>query len=137
VSLDKLLFFLVFIYYAFIVGLLIFMFLHRKKAVTTGQIRMGYFKTYSNGGTDYLVVLQNHFNNQFQVPILFFITCIVAKLFHTISEFTIVLASLFIMSRWFHSYIHLTSNHLIKRASSYFVGLVIMILMWLEILLRA
>ncbi len=134
---DKALFSIVFFYYLYIVAFLYYTFTQRKKAFYNKTIDYNYLKTYQAGGTPELVVLQNHFNNQFQMPIFFFITCVVAKLFNTINELTIGLALLFVVSRMFHSYIHLTSNVVLRRAFSYFIGIVVIILMWIQILVAA
>lgn len=132
---DKALFSLVFAYYLYTIGILFYAFKQRKKAFTRGDVDRDYFKNYISAGTEELTVLQNHFNNQFQIPVFFFITCIVAKLFNTINEITLILALLFILSRLHHSYIHLTHNHVLKRARSYFIGIIILSLMWVQILM--
>ena len=134
---EKALFSIVLMYYLYIVGMMCYAFTRRKKAFARGEVDGEYFKTYMAPGTPELVVLQNHINNQFQIPVIFFIACVAAKLFQAVTPLTLILAVAFVLSRLIHSYIHLTTNRVLRRAAAYFVGCIILAAMWVHILIVA
>ena len=111
-------------YYFYIILVLFYMFFKRKAAIRSKDISIKHFKAYQGETTTELQTIQNHFNNQFQVPILFFIACLISLQQNTVSSFTIGFAALFIMSRIAHSFIHLGSNNVIFRAFAYFLGII-------------
>ena len=109
-------------YYFYIIGLMYYMFTQRKAAVKEGVIRASYFKTYLGDSPPDLQVLHNHVVNQFQLPVIFFVACVLNLQQNTTNLLTIGVALLFIVSRLIHTKIHLGSNHLIQRAMSFLAG---------------
>jgi hypothetical protein len=77
----------------------------------------------------------NAFDNQFQLPVLFYVGCFIAISFGaTLME--VVLAAMFVLSRYVHGFIHITSNDVLRRFQAYFTGLVLLCLFWLDLLVR-
>ena len=113
------------VYYFFaLFCLMIYMFLKRRKAIQEKKLSFGYFKDYQGDIPDNLKIIENHYNNQFQIPLLFFVACLLALQQDSVDLFVLICAGLFIISRFIHSYIHLGSNHLLKRALVFFWGVV-------------
>lgn len=112
------------------------MFFVRSRATKTKQISIKYFLTYSPKYEvpEFLQRASNHFNNQFQVPTIFLITCVVVMHLSMVHMVTLTLAWLFVGLRAIHAYIHMGSNRLMKRASAYALSWVCMLLMWVYIL---
>ena len=123
-------------YIAFITFLGVYMFRRRAGALRAGQIPAGYFKTYQGEVPRELKVIQNCFENQFQVPILFFVTCLAAVLLGVANSLMIRLGFTFFASRLWHAYIHLGSNSLRLRPLAYAMGLIVLIGMWAVILIQ-
>lgn len=121
------------LYICYIVFLGILMFIRRSEALKAGHVSKKYFLSYSEKSTQKLEIIKNHFENQFQVPVIFFVTCLAAIQLKKISIFTIVLGYSFFLSRLLHSYIHLGSNNLKLRGLSYFFGIIIILILWLHI----
>lgn len=121
-------------YYFYIVALMFYMFKTRKKAVIEKIIPLKHFKSYQGETPEYLQILQNHFNNQFQIPLIFFVVCLLSLQQNAVNNFTIGLAICFVISRICHTLIHLGSNHIMNRAMSYFTGAFIVGLMFILIL---
>ena len=119
------------VYYFYIVGLLLFMSTSRKRAIKNKEVRFTHFKAYTGESTERLEVIKNHYNNQFQIPMLFFIVCLLSIQLDKVGKATIVLALCFIVSRVFHSLLHLGSNDVMKRAYTYFTGVLIIGAMFL------
>jgi len=132
---DKYLLSLLPLYICFIVYLGVLMFKKRVLAIKNGDLNMNYFKSLQGEAPHNLKIIQNNFENQFQVPVLFFATCIAAVVLKSVTIFTLTLGCLFFISRLIHSYIHLGSNNLRKRGLAYFTGIILILVMWVQILL--
>ncbi len=106
----------------------------RIRAVRGRDISVGFYKLYQGSKEpDELRALRRHFANLFELPILFYVACIVAYVSVQVDIFLVLLAWLFVVSRYVHSYIHLTSNIVIYRFRVYGIGLAVLVLMWLTL----
>ena len=123
------------IYLAYIVFLGILMFRRRVLAIRSKQISPGYFRSYQADAPYDLRVIQNHFSNQFEVPLVFFMTCFAAVILNAANTLTFSMGCLFIISRIWHSYIHLGTNDIRLRAGVYLLGIIIVMGMWMAIFL--
>ena len=119
-------------FYIFSLGLLNF--LTRKDHAKNKQVKLSYFRDYQGEAPERVVVVGRHFDNQFQMPMLFLITCLSTHVFDATGTAAIWLAWIFIVSRVLHSFIHLTSNNVIKRAIAFFLGAIFVLAMWVNIL---
>lgn len=81
-------------------------------------------------------LLSNSFDNQFQLPVLFFIGALVALHLGVIGWVEVLLAWLFVVLRFVHAGIHVTTNHLYQRFAFYCAGLAVVVLFWLWLVLR-
>lgn len=124
-------------------GLLVFlgarMFKERKQAVRDGLVDPKFFKTYNTQQPlpEGIIVSGRHFDNQFQIPVMYFIAMLFAMQVGAVSLFTALLNWVFFGSRVAHSFVHLGQNHPLKRAKVYMVGLLCLIILWLTILIVA
>lgn len=132
-DLNKAFFALIPIYIFYIVALGFLMFRQRYGAIKTGKVDPKYFKSYQMEAPRELETMKNHFSNQFEIPTLFFITCLSAMMINAVSMVLVVLGYLFIFSRLVHSYIHLGTNKVPQRAMSFFAGILILVGMWISI----
>jgi hypothetical protein len=78
----------------------------------------------------------NSFNNQFQLPVLFYVLTTLAILTHHADILFVVMAWLFVLSRIAHAYIHVTHNRVSQRGPVYGIGGLILALMWLIFMVR-
>lgn len=132
---EKYLVLFMFTYIAYIFGFSIYNFFIRKKAISNQLVKMSHFRSYTTSGPEHLKIYSNHYSNQFQIPILFLVTCLVILVFKSTSIVTLSLAGLFLASRLVHAYIHLTYNNVIHRALAFASGGFTLLFMWIEILL--
>ncbi len=77
----------------------------------------------------------NAFDNQFQLPVLFYVACVVAIGFGA-TLFEVGLALAFVLSRYVHAFIHITSNNVVRRFSAYVAGLAVLCVFWTDLLVR-
>lgn len=81
-------------------------------------------------------LLSNNFDNQFQLPVLFFVGALAALHLGTISWVEAMLAWLFVALRLVHALIHTTTNNVHQRFAAYTAGLAVLALFWLWLTLR-
>lgn len=123
------------LYPAFVMALLTFVvavwLLHcRIKAVKAGLTPL-YFKL--NHGAklpDYLVQATQHYDNQFEMPVLFYVVLLLAYVTQGVDLPMIGLAWAFVVTRVVHTVIHLSSNRLRWRRDVFLVGFAILVTLW-------
>ncbi|MEK6773108.1 MAG: MAPEG family protein [Bdellovibrionota bacterium] len=121
-----------YIFYMWLLALLTFR--TRLRAIKSGEVAAKYFRAYTGQGpSDRTILVARHYDHQFQVPLLFFITCLLSISIGSTNSATIFLAWLFVVSRLCHSWVHLGSNRLEKRVLTFAAGWVIVVLMWMQL----
>lgn len=80
--------------------------------------------------------LGNAFQNQFEIPVLFYVLVAFALLTRKADLVFVVLSWIFVLSRLVHAYIHTTSNRVSRRFFAYSVGTVTLLVMWVIFALR-
>lgn len=104
----------------------------RISAVKRQQISVGYFRT-NQGAVEPPVRLQqtaNHFGNLFEVPLLFYVTCLLAMTLNFQNALVEILAWVFVGTRILHSVIHLTYNNVLHRMLAFQAGVICILIMW-------
>src|SRR4051812_13471265 len=111
-------------FYVFYIWILAFYnFKTRVKAAKTREVSIQYLKTFvGEHPPEHVSVVGRHYDNQFQLPMLFLITCCVHLILAKTNNLTLILAWAFIATRLWHSFIHLGRNNLIKRVSAFAAG---------------
>ena len=89
-----------------------------------------------NQEPDKLRYQTRHVPNLFELPVLFYAGCIVAFVTGTVDTLLVGTAWLFVLTRYVHSYFHLTSNVVFYRAWSFVAGFVVIVFMWLVLSIR-
>ena len=85
-----------------------------------------------------LRVLQigNAFHNQLELPVLFYVVTLLALITETLDVTLYVLSWMFVLARYLHAYIHVTSNRLDRRTGVFGVGAIALLLMWVIVVAR-
>ncbi|HEX2216745.1 MAG TPA: MAPEG family protein [Xanthobacteraceae bacterium] len=73
----------------------------------------------------------NAFRNQFELPVLFYVLCILAIITRQADYLFVILAWLFVIFRLVHAYIHVTYNRISHRGLAFAAGCVTLMLMWI------
>jgi hypothetical protein len=69
--------------------------------------------------------------NQFELPVLFFLACILIYVAAGVNHVVLAVAWLFVFSRFAHAYVHVTSNRLKLRQRLFATGFVFNFVLWL------
>jgi len=76
-----------------------------------------------------VVKVSNNIANQFEVPVLFYVLCLVAWSLDAVSGVMLILASAFALSRYVHAWVHVGSNYVPMRLRLFLVGFLMVLLM--------
>ncbi len=74
--------------------------------------------------------VSNAFANQFEVPVLFYVLTALALFTRKADLVFVILAWVFVLSRYVHAFVHVTSNNLKLRFPAFVVGVVVLLIMW-------
>lgn len=80
--------------------------------------------------------VSNAFQNQFELPLLFYVLTILAWITRQADLLFVLLAWVFVALRLLHAYVHVTSNHLGRRAGLFVAGAIVLMVMWAIFALR-
>jgi hypothetical protein len=78
----------------------------------------------------------NCFSNQFEIPILFYILIALALPLRHADLVIVMLSWVFVVTRFAHAGIFVTSNNIQQRSLAWFAGVLVLFAMWLYFALR-
>lgn len=116
--------------------ILIWMGFERVPRVMSGEIRARDIAVERDAYPLRARLLSNSFDNQFQLPVLFYVAALLALWSGGNGWVEVSLAWLFVALRYLHAAIHVTSNRLEQRFALYTTGLAVLAIFWLWLLLR-
>lgn len=103
----------------------------RMLALKSGQVKMADIALNHDGWPARARQASNCYNNQFQLPLLFYVLTILAIITRHADLIFVVLAWLFVLSRIVHAYIHCTTNYMRHRFNAFAAGFFILLAMWI------
>jgi len=109
-------------------------YLDNTKAIKSKFIKGKYFKAYKGEVPEYIEVSRQTLKNQFELPILFYFLVSLVIIFNNVSINDLIFAWAFVVSRYIHCYIRLTSNYVPYRAKVFISGYLILIVWWINFL---
>jgi hypothetical protein len=107
----------------------------RVPLVYAGKIRMDQVALSRDPWPDREKRVANAFDNQFQLPTLFYVAAGLSLYFPP-SLLEVVLAWLFVLSRIAHAAIFVTDNHVVRRFSAYTFGYAVLAVFWIDLIVR-
>ena len=78
----------------------------------------------------------NNYNNQLQLPVLFYVLVILAWITRKADLLFVVLSWVFVISRIVHAYVHTTTNEMQVRFYAFASGAAVLLIMWAIFALR-
>jgi hypothetical protein len=120
----------VFVLVALTFILMILMATSRMSAVKAGQVKMGDVALGQSNWPPRAQQISNSYTNQFQLPVLFYVLTALAIITRHADFLFVILAWVFVVSRYLHAYIHCTSNYVRYRFNAFLLGVVVLLTMW-------
>jgi len=111
-------------------ALLTWMISARSSSLKRGEVKIRDIALGQPGWTEDGTKVSNAYHNQFELPVLFYAAVAFAMITRKADLIFVVLAWLFVVARIVHAVIHTTSNHVPRRGQVFFVGAVILMVMW-------
>ena len=110
----------------------------RVKAVRLRKVSPRYFKLNKGGELpDNVTAISQNYGNLLELTVLFYTVCIIAIILNQSAEYFIIHAWAFIITRYIHSYIHTTYNHILHRLYAFAISGFILLSMWVKVVLIA
>lgn len=107
----------------------------RVDAVKKREVTLSAFRLYNSTG--FPVKMQQvarNYSNLFEMPVLFYCAAILTLVLHVDTPAMIFLSWAFVVSRAAHSWIHITSNNVIRRLQAFMAATICVFLMWVILL---
>ena len=107
----------------------------RIQSIKSGEVHGNYFKVFDARKEIPIRIVQQKNNsvNLFELPVFFYIG-IVLYLMKSYTNVDLILCWLFVLTRYLHSYIHITYNNTLHRLASFAVGLIILTIIYVKLL---
>jgi hypothetical protein len=103
--------------------------MRRAAVVRAGKAKRSEFRENREEPSESLVV-RNSIANQFELPVLFHVCCVLLYLTEADDLVSLALAWLFVVLRYAHAFVHVTSNRLEHRGPLFLAGFVTLAAMW-------
>jgi hypothetical protein len=107
----------------------------RIAAIKAGHAKTSQFRENRDEPAESLFA-RNNLANQFELPVLFYPACLSLFVLDGVSLVPLLLAWLFVASRYVHAWIHVTSNRIRHRRPAFVAGYVTLAALWLSLLPR-
>lgn len=104
--------------------------LGRRAAVLQGETKLRDIALGNSKWPEPLRKLSNNFDNQFQIPMMFYGLTAFVIATGMADTVTALLAWIFVASRLVHSWIHTSSNYVPHRFYAFLAGVIALIAMW-------
>lgn len=128
---TKLLLGAVFVQIALTFALLLWLGRARAVAASRGEVKLRDVALSSDAWSDRIKQIANAFNNQLELPVLFYIAALLAIVTSRVDYAVVVLAWAFVALRLVHAYIHVTHNNVLRRFQVYVGGFMILAALWI------
>ena len=116
--------------------ILVLMGRERVPRIMSGEIRMADVAVERTAYPLRARLLSNNFDNQFQLPVLFYVAVMLVLWTGSVGWVELILAWLFVALRYVHAAIHVTTNTLLQRFAVYTAGLAVLAALWLLLVFR-
>jgi hypothetical protein len=117
-------------------ALLLWMATARARALTGKEIRIKDIALGQPNWPERPTQIGNCFSNQFELPVLFYILIAVALPLRHADLVIVLLSWVFVVTRFAHAGIFVTSNNVQQRSLAWFAGVLVLLAMWLYFALR-
>jgi hypothetical protein len=116
--------------------LLIWMAGARRNALVGGETKIRDIALGQPNWPDRATQIGNCFANQFEIPVLFYVLIAIALPLRRTDLVIVLLSWLFVVTRFVHAGIFVTSNDLNRRSLAWFAGVLVVFAMWVYFALK-
>lgn len=126
----------VFIQIGLTFALLFGMAVTRGRALKSGETKMKDIALRESNWPERATQLGNCFANQFELPVLFYVLIAIALPLRRADLFIVLMSWVFVVTRFAHAGIFVTSNNIQQRSMAWFAGALVVLAMWIYFALK-
>jgi hypothetical protein len=108
----------------------------RRQALVGGETKIRDIALGQSNWPDRATQIGNCFANQFELPLLFYILIALALPLRRVDLFLVLMSWVFVVTRFAHAGIFVTSNDLNRRSLAWFAGALVLFAMWIYFALK-
>jgi hypothetical protein len=108
----------------------------RTSSVRRGEVKIRDIALGERNWTKQTQQVNNAFHNQFELPVLFYVLVIFALITRQADLLFVAMSWIFVVLRLAHAYIMVTTNYVPRRAQVHFLGMIVLVLMWIIFAVR-
>jgi hypothetical protein len=116
--------------------LLMWMGVARRNALVRGETRLKDVALRQPNWPEKTAQIGNCFANQFEIPVLFYVLIAIALPLRQTDLVTVMLSWVFVVTRFAHAGIFVTSNDVRTRSLAWFAGVLVLLAMWIYFALK-
>jgi hypothetical protein len=106
----------------------------RLGAVKSGTVNPKFYRDYQGfEEPSHLRVASRHVINLYEAPVLFYAISIIAYVTHSGGFAIVAMAWTYVLLRYLHSYVHLTSNNVLLRFRLFALSQVVLVAIWITV----
>ncbi|WP_269621461.1 MAPEG family protein [Zhongshania sp. BJYM1] len=126
---SNLIFFPVIVQIFLTLFLYILLTLRKIRALKSGSVNESRRGLFDDAWPIEVIAVNNCIRNQFEVPVLFYVLCMLLFMLNAVSVLSLSVACLFVLSRVVHAYIHTGSNDVPVRRRVFMISTVLVLIM--------
>ena len=107
-----------------------------EKAIKKREVRYRWFRVYKGSAPEDMLAARHHYKNFFEMPILFYLLCILLYIIDDVRDLDLWITWLFVVFKYIHSYIRITSNYVPNRAYAFYVCVLLLSSGWIYLAIR-
>ncbi|HKX56130.1 MAG TPA: MAPEG family protein, partial [Xanthomonadales bacterium] len=108
----------------------------KQKALLEGRVDEARRSLDEDAWPDDVRQVNNAIRNQFELPVLFYLCCLMLWALQLVNLFTLVIACAFVFSRFWHAGIQTGSNYVPMRRKIFTLGAVLLVMLYFLITYR-
>jgi hypothetical protein len=108
----------------------------RTRALTSGETKIRDIALRQPNWPEQATAIANCFSNQFEIPVLFYVLIALALPLRHADLVIVMLSWIFVVTRFAHAGIFVTSNDVRTRSLAWFAGVLVLFAMWVYFALK-
>ena len=104
------------------------------KAVLNREVDIRHFRLFNSKIPKNLQSISQHYKNMFEMPILFYILCILLIINNNYSQFDVIIAWGYVLFRLLHSLTRISNRNVNLRFGFFFGSFIILVIGWINFL---
>ena len=105
------------------------------KAVLKGEVNIESYRLFDSEIPNHLKSISQHYKNMFELPVLFYILCILFIVDNHYTNFDVIIAWGFFSFRFLHSLVRISNQNVNLRFSLFIGSFVMLIIGWISFIL--